>query len=343
MKKILVLCVLLFAFSACGDTREKLFIINWGEYMDPDLIVKFEDEYNVNIIYEEVDSNESMYSRIKIHISDYDLAIPSDYMVQKMINENMLKPIDYNIVDQDVIGKRYYDLQTFDSDGTYYVPYFYGVVGIMYNKELVDEADLVSWDVLWNAKYSDSIYMYDSVRETLAVGLLHNGFSLNDTNSDHLKIVQTDLIAQKSIIAGYGTDDIKYSIQNGDAAMGVVYSGDYLLLGGEDDNLGFYVPNEGTNVYVDNMVVLEGGRNEEMANRFIAFMNREENAVANAQWVGYSTPNIIANEFLSALDPFYQQEVYQVSDHVFYNSEVYIDLGEDLKLYDTVYSTVKNS
>ncbi len=340
IKKILVSSLLLMIFSGCS-TKEKLYIINWGEYMDKEIIKDFEKEFDVKVIYEEVDSNEAMYSRISSGVAPYDVAIPSDYLVEKMLKENMLAKIDYNVVDKEGIDQRYYDVQKFDVTDDYFMPYFYGSVGIMYHKDLVDEKDLVGWDVLWNEKYKGQIYMYDSMRETIGIGLMKNGFSLNSLNESELAIAKEDLISQRSILAGYGTDDIKYSIQAKSAAIGVVYSGDYLLLA-DDPNLGYYIPDSGTNVFVDNIVILKNGQNSVLANEFVNYISNYENNLRNSEYVGYSTVRKdVYEEFLRQDKSYYISDAYYVSDETFQNSEIYTDLGEHNKVYANLYTEIK--
>ncbi len=340
MKKFLVLVISIVFLSSCGN-QEKLYIINWGEYMDPDIIADFEKEFNVKVIAEEVDSNEAMYSRIVSGVADYDIAVPSDYLAEKMISEELLLKIDYDTVDNSNINQRYYDIQAFDKNGEYVMPYFYGSVGIMYNKSLVDESDLQNWDILWNPKYKNQIYMYDSMRETIGIGLLKNGFSINSTNEKELEIAKSDLIAQKEVLAGYGTDDVKYSIQAGSAALGVVYSGDYLLLA-EDDNLGFYIPESGTNIFVDNIVILKNGQNSELANEFINYISNYENSLRNSEYVGYSTVHEEVYAELQGRDnPLYTTAAYYLPETILEKSSVYLDLKEFNEIYADIYAEIK--
>lgn len=350
LKSFTVLVLLMFLFVGCGSNKEKLYIINWGEYMDQELISQFEEEYNVDVVYEEVDSNEAMYTKIKNGSSAYDVAIPSDYMIEKMINEELLNKIDYSEMENNAnIDPKYYGLTTFDTAGEYYVPYFTGTVGIMYNTDLVDEKDLTGWDVLWNKKYSDSAYLYDSIRDTMSVGALYNGYSINTTDPKELEQIEKDLTELSGKVQGYGTDDLKNLIAAGDGSMAVVYSGDYLVTYQDmvdndiDLNVGYFIPNEGTNVWVDGMVIPTTSKNSEMANKFIDFMLDGDNAKQNSEWVGYTTTNLVAFDLLVGTNPIYDTEAYVIPQEKFDNSEVYVDLGQDgNETYSEIYIRIKN-
>ncbi len=349
--KILLASVLLIAVSGCSSSKEKLYILNWGEYMDLELIEKFESEYDVEVVYEVVESNEAMYSKILAGTTSYDIAIPSDYMLEKLADENLINQLDLSKLDvEGNVDSKFYDLTTFTDDDSYYIPYFYGSVGIMYNTDLVKESDLDGWDILWNDKYANQILMYDSIRDMISIGALRNGFSINTTDEEELAIIEKDLKKQNELNNGYGTDDIKLAITSGNAALGPVYNGDYLMMlneyldNDEEVNIGYYVPKEGTNVWVDGLVIPSTTQNEDLAHKFINFMLDSENASQNAQWVGYSTTHpVVYDELLNQDEDYYTDNAYSLDEEIYQNSESYVDLGTEMyQVYSDIFTRVKN-
>ncbi len=349
--KVLLGSVLALGLVACGEAKEKLFILNWGEYMDDSLVEKFEKEYNVDVVYEVVESNEAMYSKIVAGTTNYDIAIPSDYMLEKMAGEGLINELDLSLLDvEGNVDPKFYDLTDFENDENYYIPYFYGSVGILYNTDLVDEKDLTGFDVLWNDKYENQIMMYDSIRDVISIGALKNGYSINTTNEGDLAVIEADLKAQSELNNGYGTDDIKNMVASGNIALAPTYSGDYLMVlydaeeTGTEANVGFYIPEDGTNVWVDGMVIPTTSNNSELAHKFINFMLQPENAKQNAEWVGYSTTHPVVFEEFVAEDPeYYLQPAYTIPEDIYAVSESYKDLGTEMyQLYSDIYTSVKN-
>lgn len=351
--KLLFVGILVLGLTGCGEdsSKEKLFILNWGEYMDDELVAKFEEEYNVDVVYEVVESNEAMYAKISAGTTDYDIAIPSDYMLEKMHNEGLLNELNLELLDvEGNVDAKFYDLTEFSNDNEYYIPYFYGSVGILYNTELVDEKDLTGWDILWNEKYDNEIMMYDSIRDVISIGAIKNGFSINTTDEKELAIIEEDLKVQSKLNNGYGTDDIKNMIASGNIALAPTYSGDYLMVlydaeeTGEEANVGYFVPSEGTNVWVDGLVIPSTSQNPTLAHKFINFMLQEENASQNAEWVGYATTHPKVFESFVAEDPdYYLQDAYTLSEETYKVSEAYRDLGEEMtQIYSEIFTRVKN-
>ncbi|MFV0499773.1 MAG: PotD/PotF family extracellular solute-binding protein [Bacilli bacterium] len=351
-KLILGLMSALLIFASCGsDNRQTLNILNWGEYIDQELVKKFEKEFNVRVIYEEVESSETMYSKISAGAIKYDIAVPSEYTIELMIEENLLSEIDTSIVtNTDNLDPKYYELTEFDKEGKYFVPYFTGNIGIMYNKDLVDSKDLDGWNVLWDEKYDNQVYLYDSIRDTMSVGALYNGFSVNTKDKNELDKIKTSLKKLNENARGYGTDDLKNLVSVGDGAMAVVYSGDYLVTYNDyiesksDMNVGFYVPDEGTNIWLDGLIIPKTSENKELANEFINFMLNEKNALKNAKYVGYTSTNIRVNEnLLNSGDKLYKTEAYMLPSDKFNKSEVYKNLGlEYNQMYSEIFTSIKN-
>lgn len=351
--KVLLATTVLIGIVGCQkDDRETLNILNFGEYINPDLVSKFEDEFNVKVVYEEVESSEGMYSKITSGAVDYDLAFPSEYVIELMKTEGLLNKLDNDIiVNKKNIDNKYYDLIEFDTEGEYFVPYFTGSVGIMYNKDLVDEKDLQGWGTLWNKKYENQVYLYDSIRDMIGIGALYNGYDINTKDETELKDIEKDLIELDKNSRGYGTDDLKNLVAAGDGAMAIVYSGDYLvtyedqMATGGEVNVGYYVPEAGTNVWIDGIVNPTTSKNPELANKFINFMLETQNTVENCDYVGYTTTSkTVFEEFINSDEEMYKLEAYSLNDDTFSKSESYRSLGvEYTQIYSEIFTRVKNN
>ncbi|MBS5116032.1 MAG: extracellular solute-binding protein [Erysipelotrichaceae bacterium] len=282
---------------AIGNNVSKptLRVFNWGEYIDKSVIKSFEKEFNCKVIYETFDSNESMYTKL-VGGNMYDIMVPSDYMIEKMIVEELLQPIDWsyitnaNSLDQSIM------YQDFDKENNYWVPYFYGNVGIVYDTTKVDEEDLSEgWEILRNTKYKGNIYMYDSVRDSFMPALKALGYSMNSENDQEIEEAYQWLIEQKATMNPvYGGDSIIDSMKNSEKAMAVMYSGDAAAIMAENENMEFFLPDEGTNVWFDGFVISKDCTQVELAHQFINYMVADENALLNTLEVGYLTSNVKA-------------------------------------------------
>lgn len=332
----------------------KLNFINWGEYMDPDLVKEFERLCNAKVIYEEAFSSEAMRTKLLSGSTNYDLLAPTDYMVENLNNAGLLAEINFdNIpnfqnIDPQYLGKPYDPLNKIS------VPYFWGTIGIMYNTDVLEEVnvsveELNTWEILWDDRLDNQIFMYDSERDSFMVALKLLGHSVNRGENETIEEYKVKLNAAKVKLAeqypnvlAYGTDNIKKGIVNGDAAVGVVFSGDYLDMlfeltdEGEEVNIGYVVPQEGTNMWIDNFIIPKNSDNKELAEEFINFFLDSQVAYLNAKWVGYSTPNQAAYDLLLQ-DEDYKDlviiDAYKPSSDTLENSEVYQDLGHDLNTH----------
>lgn len=296
MKKLVMVTSIILvtlALSACG-TKEKLYVLNWGEYMDMDLVAEFEDEFNVKVVYEEVPSNEEMEVKIKAATTKYDIAIPSDYMIDKLRQQNLLKEIDYDkltALDDVSLKTEVTSLYAGKGYEPFLVPYFWGTVGIMYNTDTVNEADLTGWEVLFNPDTTYKIGMYDSARDAVAAALLDLEYDVNTNVTSELDEAKT--LLQNANFELFGDDNLKGLVSAGNLDMALVYSGDYFdqLYITEEDGLdvtfAYFVP-ETTNVWVDAFVIPTTSENTDLAYDFINFFLREDVAAANADWVGYA-------------------------------------------------------
>ena len=301
MKKLIksILCVAVIGslLTGCGGRsyKYKLKVFNWGVYADMEVIRSFQKKYDCKVIYETYDSNESMYTKL-LGGNQYDVMVPSDYMIERMIHENLLQKINWNQIthknslDQKVLN------QKFDPQNEYWVPYFCGNVGIVYDKTQVDKKDLkAGWEILRNKKYKGNIYMYDSERDSMMVALKALGYSMNTTNSKEIKEAYNWLVEQRKIMdPTYATDESIDNMKNGEKALCVMYSGDAAAVMMENPDMGFYMPKEGTNYWFDGFVISKDCKNADMANKFINYMISDRNAYFNTTEVGYLTTNKVA-------------------------------------------------
>jgi len=322
---------------AGGNT---ITVYNWGEYIDPDLIKKFEKETGIKVIYETFDSNEAMMVKIRQGGTTYDVVMPSEYAIQKMKEEGLLHKLDHSkLPNLKNIDNRFLDL-SFDPGNEYSIPYFWGTVGIVFNPKLLGDRTFDSWDDLWASDLKNQILLVDGAREVIGFGLNSLHYSLNDKNKVHLQEAKEKLVKLQSNIKAIVGDEIKMLLVNEEAPLGVIWSGDAADIMGENENLDYVVPKEGSNLWFDNMVIPKTSKNIEGAHKFINFMLDAEVAAQNADYVGYSTPNKAAMSILP-------EET--VSDERFYPSpeltdrlEVYENLGQDmLSYYNDLYLEFK--
>ena len=277
----------------------QVIVYNWGEYLDPEVITLFEKETGINVVYEEFETNEIMYPKVQSGAIAYDVVCPSDYMIQRMIENDLLAELNFdNIPNVKNIGQEYFkQSRQFDSENKYSVPYCWGTVGILYNKTRVDEP-IDSWSVLWDEKYIDNILMQDSVRDAFAVALKYKGHSLNSTDLDELEEAQELLIEQKPLVQAYVIDQVRDKMIGNEAAIGVIYSGEAIYTQLENPNLEYVIPKEGSNVWIDSWVIPKNAKHKENAEAFINFLCRPDIAKMNFDYITYSTPNTAARELI---------------------------------------------
>jgi spermidine/putrescine transport system substrate-binding protein len=270
-----------------------LTIFNWGDYIDETLIERFEKETGVKVIYETFDSNEAMMTKIEQGGTTYDIAVPSEYMIDKMRQEKLLIPLDHSkLPNLKNIDERFMDLP-FDPGNKYSVPYFWGTVGIVYNPTMLDGMDLEfdSWNDLWDPRLKNEILLIDGAREVIGMGLNSLGYSLNDTNKEHLREAKEKLDSLTPNIKAIVGDENRMLLENKEAAIGLVWSGVASEIMFENEDLEYVVPKEGSNLWFDNMVIPKTAKNVEAAHQFINFILDAEVAAQNTEYVYYSTPN----------------------------------------------------
>ena len=338
------------AASGSADGGE-LYVYNWGEYIDEDVISQFEEETGITVVYDLFETNEEMYPVIEAGAVNYDVVCPSDYMIQKMRENDLLAELNFdNIPNIDQIDPAYMGMsQAFDPENKYSVPYCWGTVGILYNTKLLDELGVpapTKWADLWDERLSGEILMQDSVRDAFMVALKKDGYSMNSESKDELEQAKQELIDQKPLVQAYVIDQVRDKMIGGEAAVGVIYSGEMLYIQDEVASLGldydleYVIPEEGTNLWLDSWVIPKNAKNKENAEKWIDFMCRPEIAKANFEYITYPTPNKGAFELLDE-DMQNNKAVFPDIDSL-KDSEVYQYLGDDTDaIYNELWKEVK--
>ena len=345
MKKIVSLILSVFVIVSllcsvgCGKKYDATIIVyNWGgPYMSEgsndtvDINELFEERYNVKVKYRTYDSNESMYAKIKNGGADYDIIIPSDYMVARLISEGLVEKLDFsNIPLFETNVMESFKNPDYDPTNEYSVPYSWGTVGIIYNKEVVKD-EVKSWDILWDEKYKDNVLMFNNSRDAFMVSQMLLGYSQNTTDKTEIKAAADKLSEQKSVVQGYYMDEIYDKMINEDAAIATYYAGDALVMMEENENLAFAYPEEGTNRFVDAVCIPKGSKNKKYAEMYINFLLEAEIALANCEVTGYCTPNSAAFELLD--DETKNNKIMYPDDEYLKKCESYIHLPSDVNTY----------
>ena len=308
---VVVLSVFLsLSFLSCGESEptRTLYVYNWGEYISDgsegtlDTNAEFEKYcadvlgINVEVNYSTYSSNESMYAKVSSGSAVYDVIIPSDYMIERMISEDLLAPLDmtkipnYEFVDDNFKGDNVY--YEGDSENIYSIPYFYGMIGIIYNEDIVapEDVEKQSWDLMWDEKYSRDILQFNNSRDAFGTALYRLGYDVNEATDEQWYEALDTLKAQKDIVQGYVMDEIFNKMSSGSAAIAAYYAGDFLTMYEDNDSLALYYPKEGTNSYIDAMCIPKNSQNYDLAHEYINFMCSKEIAVANAEYTYYASP-----------------------------------------------------
>lgn len=343
--------------SGCGKSAEtkkdngEVYVYNWGEYIDESVIDEFEEETGIKVVYDLFETNEEMYPIIEAGAVKYDVVCPSDYMIQKMAENNLLSEINRsNVPNLKEIDPKYMEMsKSFDPENKYSVPYCWGTVGILYNTSMVAPEDVPKkWSDLWNEKYKDSILMQDSVRDAFMVALKSLGYSMNTTNEAEINEAKELLIKQKPLVQAYVIDQVRDKMIGGESAIGVIYSGEMLYIQNEVKDLGldysleYVIPEGGTNLWLDSWVIPKNAPNKENAEKWINFMCRPEIAKKNFEYITYPTPNKGAFDLL---DPeFKNNKTVFPDDAALKNSEVYKYLGDEADtFYNNAWKEVKSN
>ena len=348
-KKRLAFVILLFSavfLMGCGKSKEKgevLTILNYGKYFDPDALKQFEKETGIKIKYEEYESPEEMYTKYKAGSIDYDLLCTSDYMVQKLIEENEALPINYeNTPEYKNIDKKIIEASaSFDPKHIYTIPYFYGTVGILYNTKEVTASETDSWNILWDKKYNGKIIMENSVRDCFLVPLKQMGYSLNTTDPKELDEALTMLKEQKPLVYAYFVDETGDEMAAGNASLAVVYSGEAAYAQSLSDELAYNVPKEGSNLWIDSWFIPKTCKNKQNAEKFLDFLCRKDIAAINFDYVYYATPNTAVYDSLD--EEIKQDKTIFPDSSVIENCETYTNLDtEATNLYNQLWKELKS-
>ena len=309
-----MMVVTILTLTACGGsssgTESKDRVVNvcsWGEYIDEDLIYQFEDETGIKVNYQTAESNEALYSLLKTGAGDYDVIVPSDYMIGRLIAEDMLAELNYdNIPNYAKIGDQYKGL-SYDPDNKYTVPYTWGTLGIIYNTTMVDE-EITSWDAMFDEKYAGQVLMIRNSRDALSAALLDLGYDINTTDEAQIREAYELLADAKSkgVYQSFVMDEIFGKMEGGNAAIAMYYAGDYLTMLENNPDLRYVVPEEGSNWFVDAMCVLKNAQHKEEAEEWINFIAGTESSLANMDYIWYASPNTEALEEY----PAYYEETY---------------------------------
>ena len=334
----------IFGYQLLKDDKEYIgdvYVYNWGEYIDPEVIELFEEETGYKVHYEEFETNEEMFTIVDKKARVYDVICPSDYMIEKMLEKDLLTEINFdNIPNLEHIGKQYLEsAKGFDPENKYSVPYCWGTVGICYNKNMVNE-EVNSWSILFDEKYDGKILMQASVRDAYCVALSYLGYSINTLNEDELREATDLLVSQKPIVQAYVVDQVRDKMIKNAAALAVIYSGEAIYMQEENDALEYVVPDEGSNVWIDGWVIPKDCQNKEAAEAWINFLCRPDIALMNFEYITYSTPNESARALIEDEDIRNSQIAFP-DNSVLSRCEVYNYLGtEGDNLYDYYWTIV---
>ena len=326
---------LTIGLAGCGNsaTNGEVNVYNWGEYIDEELLDKFTEETGIKVNYDTYSDNESLYSMLSSGSANYDVVIPSDYMISRMIDEDMLEELNFdNIPNFQYIDDAYKGLE-YDPEDRYSVAYTWGTVGIIYNTTMLDYVP-DSWSVLWDENLSGQILMFNNSRDAIGIALKYLGYSQNTTDPEQITEAVDLLIQQKPLVQAYVMDQIFDKLEGGEAAVGPYYAGDAITMIEENPDRAFVVPKEGTNLFVDAMCIPKGAQNKENAEAFINFMCDPENMAANIEYIAYSSPSSAARDLLS--DELKNSDICYPDEALLENTDTFINLPQDiLDLYDS--------
>ena len=369
ISRLLLVCLLMALcisfFSSCEEQDEvlTLYVYNWGEYISDgsddsvDVNAEFEKyckeelDITVKVNYSTFASNESMYAKVSSGSTRYDVIIPSDYMIERMVKEEMLEPLDLSkIPNYEFIGDAFKGENVYyecNSEETYSIPYFYGMIGIIYNTSIVDGDDeqLGSWDLMWDEQYKGDILQFNNSRDAFGTAQYKLGLDVNDETEENWRKALNELLEQKKIVQGYVMDEIFNKMQSGSAAIAAYYAGDYLSMYEDNEDLAFFYPEEGTNSYIDAMCIPKNAANKDLAHAYINFMCSHDIAMANALYTYYASPVTTVVE-----DPEYQEamaEVHEDAMEILYSqphdpTKAYLNLSADgLSMMNVLWEELK--
>ena len=351
MKKIfkllsLSICIVILSIFSVGCTSKKTYteeinFFNYGENIDDETLKEFEAKYNIKVNMETFDDMEAMYSKVKSGAGKYDVILVSDALMPRMIKENLIQEINKdNIPNISQMDEDYLNLDI-DPGNKYSVPYMFGTVGLIYNKDIVKE-EVNSWDILWNEKYKDQIFMFDTYRDTIGAALKKLGYSLNSTSQEEIEEAKELLLKQRTLVNPlYGVDNGTTMIEVGDTAINMIWSGEGLNLQAENPNLVYVVPEEGANFWIDSLCIPANAQNVDGAEKFINFVSDKESALRIADEIGYTTPNKEAR--LEQPEDVQNNPNAYMTPEIMDRCEIYKDFTLDVKkMYDKAWIAIKS-
>ena len=335
MKKLLSVILVLLVLVGCSNKNlPVLKVYNWGEYIDEDVIRAFESEFGVRVQYDMFMSNEDMYT--KIQSEDYDVLIPSDYMIQRLVEEDKLMELDFDKIPNIEKVDTSYLNRHFDPENKFSVPYFVGSVGLVYKASVVDQAEIetLGWDILRETKYQDRIFFYNSERDAFMVALKALGYSMNSNDRSELEAAYDWLVDMKKEMKPVYVDDVVIdAMEAGEKDIAVMYSGDATYVMSENDDLRYIEPYQGTNIWIDAMVIPKNSNNPELAHDFINFILEEENQKSISSEVGYTSPvrsvvDSLGEDEFKGINAYKPRVGYDKDEEFYYNAETKVILGD---------------
>ena len=345
---VMMTVVLLAGCGSGGKERRVVNVCSWGEYIDESLIGEFESQTGIHVNYQTAESNETLYSLLQTGGADFDVIVPSDYMIGRLIDEGMLAELDYSAIpNYDLIDPQYKSL-SFDPENKYTVPYTWGTVGIIYNTKMVDEP-ITSWGAMFDEKYAGQVLMINNSRDALMAALCYLGYDINTTDEAQLteafELVKN--AKDKGVYQAFVMDEIFGKMEGGNAAIAMYYAGDYLTMLENNEDLAFVIPEEGSNWFVDAMCVLKSSQHKDEAYEWINFIASTDANLANMDYIWYASPNA---EALAGYPAYYEAEYEEPLDEEIYNimaipdeererCEIYVNLPQEtLKFYDKLWT-----
>lgn len=322
------------SFNSSGD-HTTINVYNWGEYISNgvegsvDVNAEFTKETGIKVNYTTFQSNEELFAKLSGGGAVYDVIIPSDYMISRLIENNMLEKLNFeNIPNYKFIGENFKGC-SYDLNNEYSVPYTWGLMGIFVNRKMVDEPlDSIGWDILWNEKYRGKILMFDNSRDAFAISLMRLGYSINTVNQNEWKLASDELKKQRPLVQTYVMDQIYDKMGNGEAALAPYYSGDAGIMVRNNPDISFVMPKSGTNMFIDAMCIPKGSNHKEEAEKYINFMCRTDIALANATYTNYSTPQ--SETYKELPEEIKLNNIFYPSDNIIKNTEVFINLPKEI-------------
>ena len=337
---VLMMAVVMVSLTGCGEKQKTLTVFNWFDYIDEEVIKMFEEETGIKVTYTNFTTNEEMFAKLEKSSGAYDVIFPSDYVIERMLKEDMLAELDLSKMPNTANLIDWCKKPDYDPDMKYSVAYMWGTVGILYDPAKVD-GEITSWGVLFDDQYKRDVFMLDSIRDSFCVGLRYLGYSLNEQSEEALDAVKDLLIKQKDdgIVAGYLVDETKDKMVAGEAAMAVMWSGDAMYAIEENEDLVYVIPEEGSNVWIDGMCVLKNSKNKDEAMKFIDFMCRPDIAAMNQEYISYCSP------IKQVVEGYDEEQLAQPalnpSDETLANCEFFHDITDVMELYDSRWMEIR--